>query len=84
MKTDTVKAILFALLSLDRGDASISGLRLSEVVFWSNVPRSTAFRYLKKMETCKLVCRRIVKYRNEDCSLWIIDHEGIKYVAPKF
>lgn len=84
MRTRKINRILTILklfaLSNDRG----VGLRLSQVSEWSGIPRSTTYRYLKKLEKISMVLSRVDKYRNEECNYWYITTDGIKYVEQSF
>lgn len=84
MSNEKTNAILGTLLALDRGDAALGGLRLSEVCFWSNMKRMTTYRYLKKLVKLGLVCEVPKTYRKKTCVTYVIDNKGIQWIAKGF
>lgn len=84
MKTEKIMKILNCLSKYAVFGSGGVGLRLSSISEWTGIPRSTTYRYLKKLEKINMVSAHQSKFRNEDCNFWYVTSEGEKYVTPSF
>lgn len=80
MNMKKVVAILGTLKMLEwmAGDR---GYNLAMVVFWSCEPRSTVYRYLKKLEMLGMVKTRQGKHRKQTATMYSITEAGKKYLG---
>lgn len=76
MRIDRVLNILSALKHFDALGETATGLNIASVAFWSSVPRSTCYRYLKKLEAVGAVIGEIETYRGKDATMWYITQVG--------
>lgn len=74
-----VIAILATLKQFDYLSGG-SGTNLANVVFWSQVPRATCYRYLHKMTMLGFVMQEDGEYRNQKATMYSITDKGKKYL----
>lgn len=77
-----MKYVLWLLETLNQWDVMSGGVgtNIATIVFWSQVPRATAYRYLQKMIGLGYVKASIGTYRKQQTTMYNITETGKVYL----